>query len=150
MNPRVEGLARVLRQQPYEIAIALAVAVSSLASLAQDRGPGAAARVLPQWALRPVGILLALAALASLAGLLAAGALVDPVRRVLARRVEQAGQTLLSGVLFAVAIGAFSAGPPGTISGAVYSALAAASAARAAMIGHTFSTAGKERTDLAP
>jgi len=148
VNPRAAGVAHVLRQQPYEAALALALAVSALASLRAGAGSGAAARVLPHWMLRPAALLLAGADLLTLAGLLAAGAALADVPRVLARRVEQAGQLLQGGVLAAIAVGALSAGPPGTVTGSVYTALAAAGAARAAVIGHVLKTAGRERTDL--
>lgn len=140
----------MLRQQPYEAALALALAVSSLASLSTRAPASAARRVLPAWALHPAAALLALAGVLTLAGLLAAGCMLTDVRRVMARRLEQAGQALMCGVLAAIAIGAFSAGKVGLVAGSVYCALGGAAAARASLIGHTFNAAGKERTDLAP
>lgn len=145
---RIDGLLHVLRQQPYEAALALALAVSAVASLSTGAPPGAAARVLPVWALRPAAALLALSGALTVGGLFGAGYVLSDVRRVLARRVEQSGQTLMGGVLLAVALGAFSAGRVGIVPGTIYAALAAASSGRAALIGHTFRAAGRERTDL--
>lgn len=149
MSPRLEGLRHVLRQQPYEAALAVALTLSSVASLTAGTPPGASARVLPAWALHPVAVLLALGGTLTVGGLFAAGYVLADVRRVLARRVEQAGQTLMGGVLFAVALGAFSVWPAGIVAGSVYAALAGAAGVRAALIGHTFRAAGRERTDLA-
>lgn len=150
MSPRFEGLRHVLRQQPYEAALAVALTLSSVASLIAGSSPSASARVLPAWALHPAAVLIALGGVLTLAGLFGAGYVLSDVRRVLSRRIEQAGQTLMGGVLFAVSMGAFSVWPAGVVSGAVYAALSAAGVARAALIGHTFAAAGRERTDLAP
>ena len=149
MGPRLTGLVHVLRQQPYEAGLAAALTISAVASLRAGAGSAAAARVLPQWALRPTAVLLAVAGLLTVAGLLAAGTALGDMYRVLGRRVEQAGQVLQSGILAAIAVGAFSAGPVGTVAGAVYTALATASATRGAVNGHVINTAGREGTDLA-
>lgn len=148
MSPRLEGLGHVLRQQPYELALAAALVISSVASLSAGRPSQAAARVLPGWALRPVAVLLVVGGALTIAGLITVGAVLNDMARVLARRVEQAGQVLMCGVLAAVALGLFSLGLAGVTGGSVYLALGAASGVRAALIGHTFNVAGRERTDL--
>jgi len=147
MTPRLTGLGHVGRQQPYEAALALAY-LSALWQLSQGTGSGAASRVLPHWALYVTDALLGLGGALTLGGLLAVGVATSDVRRVLGRRVEQAGQLLTAGVLAATGIGAFTAGTPGTVPGAVYTALGAAAVTRASMIGRTFAAAGRDRTDL--
>lgn len=149
MTPRLQGLAHIGRQQPYEAAIGVA-ALSALWALHGGTGSGAAARVLPHWALQTADVVLGLGGVLTLGALVAIGYTIDDVRRVLARRVEQAGQLLIAGVTMATAVGAFTAGAIGTVPGCVYTALSAAAATRAGMIGHTFAVAGRDRTDLAP
>lgn len=147
MKPRLQGLAHIWRQQPYEAAIALA-AGSELWALHAHSQAGAASRVLPPWALYAADALFATGGLMTLAALIAIGYTADDVRRVLARRLEQGGQLLIASVLAATAIGAFSAGSIGVVPGAVYCALGAAAATRAALIARTFSAHGHDRTDL--
>jgi len=148
MTPRLRGLAHIGRQQPYEAAIGVA-ALSALWALRGGTGSGAAARILPHWALQAVDVMLGLGGILTLTALVAIGYTADDVRRVLARRVEQAGQALIAGVTAATAVGAFSAGAIGTVPGCVYTALSAAAATRATMISRTFAAAGRDRTDLA-
>lgn len=147
MTPRLQGLAHIGRQQPYEAALALAC-VSALWALRGGTGSGAATRVLPHWALQTADVMLGIGGILTLVALVAVGYTVDEVRRVMARRVEQAGQILLAGVFAATGIGAFTAGAPGVVPGAVYSALCYAAATRATMISRTFAAGGRDRTDL--
>lgn len=144
---RLQGLGHIFRQQPYEVAFALAC-LSALWALRAGSGSGAVARVLPHWGLVATDLVLAAGGALTLFGLVVAGSTLDDVRRVLGRRVEQGGQFLIAGVFAATAIVVYSLGSVGTVPGAVYTALAAASATRAAMIGHTFAQAGRDRTDL--
>lgn len=144
---RIQGLAHVARQQPYELAFAVAC-LSTLWALHQGSGSGAVAKILPHWALIAADLIFAAGGALTLIGLVTVGSTLDDVRRVVARRVEQGGQSLIAGVCAAYAIAAFSLGSLGTVPGAVYAAIAAAAATRAAMIARTFREAGRDRTDL--
>jgi hypothetical protein len=139
---RVRGLGLVLRQEAYEAAIGLACVASGWSAVRGVKS-AAAARVLPVWSIRPLEALLCLGGLLTLGALVTVGLTLDEVRKVLARRVEQSGQVLVAGLFFAVAVGAFGAGAAGIISGALYTALAAASAVRAGEIGALFRAAGR-------
>jgi len=142
MRPRLVALRAVLRQQPYEGAIAAAALLGFL-EVARGRGSGAAAAVLPHWALYLLGGSLCLGAALTLAGLLGAGLALDDLRRVRARRIEQAGQLCVAGALAALGMSAATRGLDGAISGGVQLAVAAAALVRAHVIGGVFKQAGR-------
>lgn len=142
VHERVRSVGRVLRQQPYEAALSVAW-LSGVVQMVTGRGSAAVARVLPPWSFHILGGVIALGGMLTLAGLVMAGWSVDDVRRVVARRLEQSGQIMISGVLMVIGVGAVSYGSVGAVTGAVYLALAAATVTRAATIAETFRTAGR-------
>jgi hypothetical protein len=142
VGTRWRGLGTVLRQQPYEAAVAVAC-LSGVLEAWGGRGSGAVSTVFPWWALHLLGATLALGGVLTVGGLIGVGCCLRDVPRVVARRVEQSGQILIAGVLFAVAAGAATYGANGAITSAVDVALAVASAARASVIADTFRTAGR-------
>jgi hypothetical protein len=142
VNVRLTGLAQVLRQQPYEAAIATA-AILGFLEVVRGRGSGAAAAVLPHWALYLLGGSMSLGSALSVGGLLVAGLTLGDLRRVQARRVEQVGQYCLSGALFALGLSAATRGLDGAISGGIYLGLGVAAVVRARVIGSVFRTAGR-------
>lgn len=139
---RILGLGRILRQQPYEAAIGLGC-LSGLLEAITGRGSNALSAVIPHWALHVLGVMVAAGGVLTLGGLVASGLMVDEVRRVVARRMEQTGQIMISGVLVAIGIGATTYGVGSAIPGVVDLALGLASAVRAAVIADTFRTAGR-------
>jgi hypothetical protein len=139
---RLRAVARAVRQQPYETAIG-AASLTGVVELATGRGSSALSMVIPHWALHVLGAVIALGGAMTLAGLMLAAWTADEVRLVVARRVEQAGQIMISGVLVAIGVGAATYGVSSLIPGAVDLALGAASAARAAEIAATFRTVGR-------
>jgi hypothetical protein len=141
MRARLSALVLALRQDMYEAAIAFACLLSGYAAV-RGAVSGAAARVLPLWSIRPMEALLCVGGALTLGAMVTVGLSANPVRRAMACKVEQGGQALLAGLLFAVACGAFSAGESGLISGALYTALACAAAARAMEIASAFRSAG--------
>lgn len=142
VRERMVGLGRVLRQQPYEAAVGLG-ALSGIVEAVTARGSTALSLVIPHWALHALGVMIALGGALTLCGLVLAGVVVDDVRRVVARRMEQAGQIMISGVLAAIGIGAATYGVSSLIPGVVDIALASASAVRAGVIADTFRSAGR-------
>lgn len=142
MRARMASLALVLRQQPYEAAIA-ASAILGFLEVIRGRGSGAAAAVLPRWVLELLGGSLCLGSVLTVGGLLAAGLALGDLRRVQARRVEQVGQWCLSGALIALGLSAATRGLDGAISGATYLGVGVAAVVRADVIGSVFRTAGR-------
>lgn len=142
VRERVRSLGRALRQQPYEAALSVAW-LSGLVPMVTGRGSAAVARVLPSWSFHILGGVIALGGMLTLAGLVLAGLSVDDVRRVVARRLEQSGQIMISGVLMVIGAGAVSFGAAGAVTGGVYLALAAATVTRAVVIAETFRVAGR-------
>lgn len=147
MSPRLTGVGRVLRQQPYEAAIALS-ALSGILELSRTAGSGAAV-IYPHWALYVIGVALTVGGALTAAGLVGSGYAISDVGRVLARRIEQAGQYLLGGVLFALGSATASFGTRGVIGASVDLAIGAAAAGRAVMISRVIGRAGREETELA-
>lgn len=142
VRERLSGLAVVWRQQPYEAALSVAW-LGGVVQLVTGRASGADAKILPHWALPILSGVIALGGLLTLTGLVMTGMVADDVRRVVARRLEQVGQIMISGVLFATGIGVVSYGVIGAVTGGVYLALGAATATRAAVIAGTFRRAGR-------
>lgn len=140
---RWTGLGRVLWQQPYEAAVAVA-SMSGVLELSRTRGSASAAELYPHWILYAIGVLLAVGGALTAAGLLGAGYAASDVGRVMARRFEQAGQYLLSGALLALGASASSQGERGVIAASVDIALAAAAAARAVMVSRAIARAGRD------
>lgn len=96
MNRRVLGLRHIAGQQPYEAALAFALAMAAAWSLwGPARATGALGRVLARWQVQAADVMVIAGAALTLVGLAAVGVAVDAVHRVLARRVEQAGQFLM-------------------------------------------------------
>jgi hypothetical protein len=144
------GLAHIVRQQPYEGALAFALGLQAAWSLTQPpREAGALGRLLDRWQLDVADGALIVGAVLTLAGLAAVAVVTGAVHRVLARRVEQAGQLLIAGVLVAVATAAFSLGHVGVVGGLVYGSLAFAAGLRAVLVGRLVRGQGFERTEVA-
>ena len=139
---RLRGLGRALRRQPYETALA-AACLTGLEEVVKGRGSTALSTVVPHWALHVLGAMAATGALLTLVGLVAAGWAVDDVRRVVARRIEQTGQVMISGVLVVIGIGAATYGINSLIPGVIDVAMGTAAAVRAADIGAAFRAAGR-------
>lgn len=144
MRTRLIGLRIVLRQQPYEAAFGVAC-LSGMVQLVTGRGSASASRVVPHWALHILGGIIVSGGLLTLAGLVLSGVVADEVRRVVARRLEQSGQTMISGVLLVLGVSALSFGAAGAVNGGVYLALCAATAVRAVVIAATYRAAGRTR-----
>lgn len=142
MRARLRSLARTLVGQPYEAAIG-AACLSGVVEVVTGRGSTALSTVFPHWALHVLGAMAATGGCLTVGGLVVAGLVLDDVRRVVARRAEQTGQIMVSGVLVAIGIGAMTFGIDSLIPGAVDFALGVASAVRAADIAQAFRVAGR-------
>lgn len=150
MSPRLAGLVHIARQQPYEGALAFAMALSAGWSLSGASGSsGLLGRVLTRWQVDAADVMLITGGVLTLAGLFTVGVADDAVRRVLARRVEQAGQVLMGGVLLALAAAAASLGRAGIVGVLVYGALALAAGLRSVLVGRLVRGSGMERTEVA-
>lgn len=149
MSPRVAGLAHIARQQPYEGAVAFALALSAAWSLTGAPGSsGALGRVLSRWQVDAADVMLLAGGALTVGGLFAVGVSQGAVARVLARRFEQAGQFLLGGVLVALALAVASAGRAGVVGVLVYGALAWAAVTRGVLVGGLVHGSGMERTEV--
>ncbi len=150
MSPRLAGLAHIVRQQPYEGALAFALALAAGWSL---WGPpvagGVLGRELPRWQVQVADVMVIAGGVWTVGALFAVGVVGDAVRRVWARRVEQAGQLLLAGVLSAFALAAASVGAAGVVGVLVYGSLAGAAGLRAVQVGRLVHGGGTERTEVA-
>lgn len=140
---RLVGVARILRQQPYEAAIGL-VGLSGLLEVSRTSRSLAAAVLYPHWVLVTVGIVLAAGGATTLGGLAGAGTAVGDVGRVMARRFEQAGQFLLCGGFMALGAAAGSFGVRGLLGATVYGAIGCAALIRAVMISQVIARAGRD------
>jgi hypothetical protein len=136
------GLRVVLRRQCYEAGAAVAC-LSGAVEAFTGRGSTVAALVFPWWGLRLAGLMLAGGGACTLAGLGGAGLLVDDVRRVLARRVEQLGQFVQAILLVVLGAGALSRGYSGVIFGAVFCGVGVGALVRGWEISKSFADAGK-------
>lgn len=149
MNRRAAGLGHIARQQPYEGGLAFALGLAAAWQLTGQPGTGGAlGRVLVRWQLDAADALLVAGCLLTLGGLFAVGVVSDAVHRVLARRVEQAGQFLVGGDLAAFAVAAFSLGRLGVVGGLVYGALAGAAIGRGLLLGRLTAGTGVEHTEV--
>lgn len=137
---RLRSLGRILRLQPYEAAIGVG-SLSGVVELATGRGSSALSAVIPHWALHVLGGMAVLGGLWTLVGLAMQGFVVDDVRRVMARRMEQTGQIMISGVLLVIGIGAATYGVTSVVPGTMELAISVAAAVRAAVIAESFRAA---------
>jgi hypothetical protein len=135
-------LAGALRQEPYEAAIGTA-SLSGVVEMATGRGSNALSVVIPHWALHVLGAMAMVGGALTLAGLVVAALAADDAGGVLARRMEQTGQIMLSGVLVALGIGATTYGISSLIPGAMQLAVGAAAAVRAAAIARILRTGAR-------
>lgn len=147
MNRRLGGLGHIARQQPYEGAVAFALGLAAAWSLwGPAQAAGVLGRVLARWQVQAADVMVIAGGTLTLAGLAVAGVVGDAVHRVLARRVEQAGQFLMGGVLAAYALAALSLGVVGVVGALVYGALGGAALWRGAQVGQLAHGSGIEHT----
>jgi len=129
--------------------MAFALALSAGWSLGGEPGSsGVLGRVLTRWQVDAADVMLIVGGALTVGGLLTVGVSQDAVRRVVARRVEQAGQFLVGGVLAAFAVAAASLGTAGMVGLLVYGALAWAAVVRGALVGRLAYGSGAERTEV--
>jgi hypothetical protein len=138
----VHVVGRSLRQEPYEAAIG-AACLSGVVEMVTGRGSNALSVVIPHWALHVLGGMALVGGALTLGGLVVAGLASDDGRRVVARRAEQTGQIMVSGVLAAIGIGATTYGINSLIPGVVDLALAAAAAIRALAVARALRTGAR-------
>lgn len=120
MTWKVRGhlLVITVRDAAYEIVIAaLSVSIGWRILRSPTSAVSAIMQHAPVWEARGFAVGLICGGILTLAGVLAAGGAIDPVRRTVGRRTEEFGQILLAGMFVAPALAAFQLGSVGLVQG---------------------------------